>query len=85
MKTLISVKRVVGDNVEIRAKADGSSAELGNVKMSMSPFDAIAVEERASSRNQALAILGLLSTVHRWTKYVGPKPEAIARSVANLF
>jgi len=39
--------------VEIRAKGDGSGAELGNVKMSMSPFDAIAVEEASQLRNQA--------------------------------
>jgi hypothetical protein len=45
MKILISVKRVVDYNVKIRVKADGSGVELGNVKMSMNPFDEIAVEE----------------------------------------
>src|SRR5271168_3186390 len=45
MKILVPVKRVVDYNVKIRVKADGSGVELGNVKMSMNPFDEIAVEE----------------------------------------
>ncbi|RWI87916.1 electron transfer flavoprotein subunit beta/FixA family protein [Mesorhizobium sp.] len=45
MKVLVSVKRVVDYNVKIRVKADGSGVELANVKMSMNPFDEIAVEE----------------------------------------
>ncbi len=45
MKILVPVKRVVDYNVKIRVKADGSGIELANVKMSMNPFDEIAVEE----------------------------------------
>jgi len=45
MKVLVPVKRVVDFNVKIRVKADGSGVELANVKMSMNPFDEIAVEE----------------------------------------
>ncbi len=45
MKVLVPVKRVVDYNVKVRAKADGSGLELANVKMSMNPFDEIAVEE----------------------------------------
>jgi electron transfer flavoprotein beta subunit len=45
MKVLIAVKRVVDFNVKIRVKSDGSGVELANVKMSMNPFDEIAVEE----------------------------------------
>jgi electron transfer flavoprotein beta subunit len=45
MKVLVPVKRVVDFNVKIRVKADGSGVELTNVKMSMNPFDEIAVEE----------------------------------------
>jgi electron transfer flavoprotein beta subunit len=45
MKVLIAIKRVVDYNVKIRVKADGSGVELANVKMSMNPFDEIAVEE----------------------------------------
>jgi electron transfer flavoprotein beta subunit len=45
MKILVPVKRVVDFNVKIRVKPDGSGVELGNIKMSMNPFDEIAVEE----------------------------------------
>jgi electron transfer flavoprotein beta subunit len=45
MKVLVPVKRVVDYNVKIRVKPDGSGIELANVKMSMNPFDEIAVEE----------------------------------------
>ena len=45
MKVLVAVKRVVDYNVRIRVKADGSGVETANVKMSMNPFDEIAVEE----------------------------------------
>jgi electron transfer flavoprotein beta subunit len=45
MKVLVAVKRVVDFNVKIRVKSDGSGVELANVKMSMNPFDEIAVEE----------------------------------------
>jgi electron transfer flavoprotein beta subunit len=45
MKILVPVKRVVDFNVKIRVKSDGSGVELSNIKMSMNPFDEIAVEE----------------------------------------
>jgi electron transfer flavoprotein beta subunit len=45
MKILVGVKRVIDYNVKIRVKADGSGVETANVKMSMNPFDEIAVEE----------------------------------------
>ena len=45
MKVLVSVKRVVDYNVKVRVKADGTGVETANVKMSMNPFDEIAVEE----------------------------------------
>src|SRR5262247_223521 len=45
MKVLVAVKRVVDFNVKVRVKGDGSGVELANVKMSMNPFDEIAVEE----------------------------------------
>ncbi len=45
MKVLVTVKRVVDYNVKVRVKADQSGVELANVKMSMNPFDEIAVEE----------------------------------------
>ncbi|MBN9281881.1 MAG: electron transfer flavoprotein subunit beta/FixA family protein, partial [Hyphomicrobium denitrificans] len=45
MKIVVPVKRVVDYNVKIRVKPDGSGIDLANVKMSMNPFDEIAVEE----------------------------------------
>ena len=45
MKVLVPVKRVVDYNVKIRVKSDGTGVELANVKMSMNPFDEIAIEE----------------------------------------
>ena len=45
MKVLVSVKRVVDYNVKVRVKSDGTGVDIANVKMSMNPFDEIAVEE----------------------------------------
>jgi electron transfer flavoprotein beta subunit len=45
MKVLVAVKRVVDYNVKVRVKSDGSGVDIANVKMSMNPFDEIAVEE----------------------------------------
>ena len=45
MKVLVPIKRVVDYNVKIRVKSDNSGVELANVKMSINPFDEIAVEE----------------------------------------
>ncbi len=55
MKILVPVKRVVDYNVKIRVKSDGSGVELANVKMSMNPFDEIAVEEAIRLKEQAKA------------------------------
>ncbi|MEM6666402.1 MAG: electron transfer flavoprotein subunit beta/FixA family protein [Pseudomonadota bacterium] len=55
MKVLVPVKRVVDYNVKIRVKADGSGVELANVKMSMNPFDEIAVEEALRLREAGTA------------------------------
>src|SRR5436190_5146778 len=58
MKILVPVKRVVDKDIKIRVKADGSGVELANVKMSMNPFDEIAVEEaiRLKEKGQASEI-----------------------------
>ena len=45
MKVLVPVKRVIDYNVKVRVKSDGSGVDLANVKMSMNPFDEIAVEQ----------------------------------------
>ncbi|KLK95092.1 electron transfer flavoprotein subunit beta [Microvirga vignae] len=55
MKVLVSVKRVVDFNVKIRVRPDGSGVELANVKMSMNPFDEIAVEEAVRLKEQGKA------------------------------
>ena len=55
MKVLVPVKRVVDFNVKIRVKPDGSGVELANVKMSMNPFDEIAVEEAIRMKEKGIA------------------------------
>ena len=55
MKILVPVKRVVDYNVKVRVKADGSGVDLANVKMSMNPFDEIAVEEAVRLKEKGAA------------------------------
>ncbi|HWG06824.1 MAG TPA: electron transfer flavoprotein subunit beta/FixA family protein, partial [Beijerinckiaceae bacterium] len=55
MKIVVPAKRVVDYNVKIRVKSDGSGVELSNVKMSMNPFDEIAVEEALRLKEAGLA------------------------------
>ena len=55
MKILVAVKRVVDFNVKVRVKADGSGVETANVKMSMNPFDEIAVEEAIRLKEAGIA------------------------------
>ena len=55
MKVLVPVKRVIDYNVKVRVKADGSGVDLANVKMSMNPFDEIAVEEAIRLKEAGVA------------------------------
>ena len=55
MKVLVAVKRVVDYNVKVRVKADGSGVDTANVKMSMNPFDEIAVEEAVRLKEKGAA------------------------------
>ncbi|MEO8487937.1 MAG: electron transfer flavoprotein subunit beta/FixA family protein [Betaproteobacteria bacterium] len=55
MKILVPVKRVVDFNVKVRVKADGSGVDTANVKMSMNPFDEIAVEEAVRLKEKGIA------------------------------
>jgi electron transfer flavoprotein beta subunit len=55
MKVLVPVKRVIDYNVKVRVKADGSGVDLANVKMSMNPFDEIAVEEAIRLKEKGAA------------------------------
>ena len=86
MKVLVPVKRVIDYNVKVRVKADGSGVDLANVKMSMNPFDEIAVEEaiRLKEKGAASEIVAV-SIVNRRAKltpYRRPilTPLASARS-----
>ena len=60
MKVLVPVKRVLDYNVKPRVKADGTGVDLSNVKMSMNPFDEIAVEEaiRLKEKSGVTEIVG---------------------------
>ena len=55
MKILVPVKRVVDYNVKVRVKADGSGVDIANVKMSMNPFDEIAIEEEVRLKEKGVA------------------------------
>jgi electron transfer flavoprotein beta subunit len=55
MKVLVPVKRVVDYNVKVRVKSDGSGVDISNVKMSMNPFDEIAVEEAVRLKEKGVA------------------------------
>src|SRR4030081_2956106 len=55
MKVLVPVKRVVDFNVKVRVKPDGSGVDTANVKMSMNPFDEIAVEEAVRLKEKGVA------------------------------
>jgi electron transfer flavoprotein beta subunit len=55
MKVLVPVKRVIDYNVKVRVKSDGSGVDLANVKMSMNPFDEIAVEEAVRLKEKGAA------------------------------
>ena len=55
MKILVAVKRVVDYNVKVRVKGDGTGVDLANVKMSMNPFDEIAIEEAVRLREAGVA------------------------------
>jgi electron transfer flavoprotein beta subunit len=55
LKILVPVKRVIDYNVKVRVKSDGSGVDLANVKMSMNPFDEIAVEEAVRQREAGVA------------------------------
>ena len=55
MKILVPVKRVVDYNVKVRVKTDGTGVDIANVKMSMNPFDEIAVEEAVRLKEAGVA------------------------------
>src|ERR1044072_2421732 len=72
MKIVVPVKRVVDKDIKIRVKADGSGVELANVKMSMNPFDEIAVEEaiRLKEAGKATESLPVSTGPHQPSKTI---------------
>ena len=77
MKALVAVKRVVDYNVKVRVKADGSDVDIGNVKMSMNPFDEIAVEE-AVRLKEAGKVSEIVAVSLGGKKCEGPLRTALA-------
>jgi len=65
MKVLVPVKRVIDYNVKVRVKADGSGVDLANVKMSMNPFDEIAVEEAIRLKEKGVATEVVVVSIRR--------------------
>lgn len=63
MKILVPVKRVIDFNVKVRVKTDGSGVDLANVKMSMNPFDEIAVEEAVRMKESGKATEVIVVTI----------------------
>lgn len=72
MKVLVPIKRVVDYNVKVRVKSDGSGVDLANVKMSMNPFDEIAVEEavRLKEAGKATEIIAVSIGVQQSTETI---------------
>lgn len=72
MKVLVPIKRVVDYNVKIRVKSDGSGVDLANVKMSMNPFDEIAVEEavRLKEAGKATEVIAVSIGVQQTTETI---------------
>ena len=68
MKILVAVKRVVDYNVKVRVKADQTGVDIANVKMSMNPFDEIAVEEAIKLKEAGvvteIVAVSILSLIH---------------------
>jgi hypothetical protein len=73
MKILVSVKRVVDYSVKVRVKSDGTGVDIANVKMSMNPFDEIAVEEAVRLKEKGRGHRG-----HRRVLWRHPMPGDVA-------
>ena len=65
MKALVAVKRVVDYNVKVRVKSDNTGVDIANVKMSMNPFDEIAVEEAVRLKEKGSSSTLILASVKR--------------------
>ena len=79
MKVLVPVKRVIDYNVKVRVKADQSGVDLANVKMSMNPFDEIAVEEAVRLKEK-----GKASEDRRRLHRAGRRPRETIRTALAM-
>ncbi|MFN3415606.1 MAG: electron transfer flavoprotein subunit beta/FixA family protein [Caldimonas sp.] len=77
MKALVAVKRVVDYNVKVRVKSDGTGVDIANVKMSMNPFDEIAVEEATRLKEK-----GVISEIVAVSCGVGQCQETLRTAMA---
>lgn len=77
MKVLVAVKRVVDYNVSVRVKADGTDVDIANVKMSMNPFDEIAIEEAVRLKEQ-----GVVSEIIAVSAGVAQSQETLRSALA---
>ena len=77
MKVLVAVKRVVDYNVKVRVKSDGTGVDIANVKMSMNPFDEIAVEEAVRLKEK-----GLVTEIVAVSCGVSPYQETLRTAMA---
>ncbi|GIX54717.1 electron transfer flavoprotein beta subunit [Sphaerotilus sulfidivorans] len=77
MKVLVAVKRVVDYNVKVRVKSDGTGVDIANVKMSMNPFDEIAVEEAVRLKEK-----GLVTEIVAVSCGVSPCQETLRTAMA---
>jgi electron transfer flavoprotein beta subunit len=75
MKVLVAVKRVVDYNVKVRVKSDNTGVDIANVKMSMNPFDEIAVEEATRLKEKGIVteIIAVSCGVTRARKPCAPQ------------
>jgi len=82
MKIMVPVKRVVDYNVKVRVKSDNTGVELANVKMSMNPFDEIAIEEairlKEAGKAEEIIIVSVGPTTAQETIRTGLAMAAIA-------
>ena len=87
MKVLVPVKRVIDYNVKARVKADQSGVDLANVKMSMNPFDEIAVEEAVRLKEKGVAtevIAPVLAAAAERGEIETDDPDLAARRFMSL-
>ena len=87
MKILVAVKRVVDYNVKVRVKSDGTGVDIANVKMSMNPFDEIAVEEAVRLKEKGVAtevIVVSCGVAQKCLRFAGRAGHPLDRSCGQV-